>query len=177
MSIPTCICDKSEVIKNTACGKEFLYCRGCKREVPEGGWPTLEFRSKEYAITATGALTRIYGGVTAPPPPSVGRYGGVCPSVPNGNPNYHCHFQDPNDQDVCTHCGYAWMASSPHTTKPGCGLCSWCCNGMSYKCTGIYPTPPGVCCAAPKRGDYVMNGQRFMGCVNCGWAKLKPQTA
>lgn len=43
MSTPRCC---GEVIRNTACGKEFWVCRECKQEVPEGGRP-IEFTLPE----------------------------------------------------------------------------------------------------------------------------------
>lgn len=44
MKIPKCC---GEVIENTAMNEPFFYCRGCKREVPEDGWPVLEDAPKD----------------------------------------------------------------------------------------------------------------------------------
>lgn len=51
MKTPDCC---GEVVRSQAYGKEYNYCRGCKLEVPEGGWPKLQT-----APTAPGLNPRL----------------------------------------------------------------------------------------------------------------------
>lgn len=154
--MPTCC---GEVIKNTAGGKDFYFCRGCKQEPGEsrGAIAALMLEaSKAWHGKAVGKYfpvpiqVQFHGGLTTPPPcPHSAITNNLCNAcgvnvpVPGLPPCLHPHYttSSMSGKKICTYCGleiltvktpprYCSHANKMHDVNRDLEICQDC--GFSW---------------------------------------------